>query len=372
MIKPASIFPSYDYIPGLDGLRACAVVLVLIAHCGFSTMIPGGFGVTLFFFISGMLITRLLLAEHQKTGAISIYRFYMRRLLRLYPALLVAILAGTAIFTLAGGEFSWPKVISALLYYINFYGIEHGFGQGRDGFDPLSVLWSLAIEQQFYLFFPLLVVPLVRNYKHLLITLVIVLAAVLAWRTFLHFQGASSDLIYMRTDTRIDSILYGALLSLILAVNTKGSWVRFSAQPWVLIIAVAMILSMFIIRNPHFRDTVRYSLQGIALMPIVTAICFSPTNMGLTRFLEIAPLRRVGTWSYSLYLLHPVAIVISEIIWGSGSLGIAQVGTSAFIGFFMTAIPLSFILAAASYYWIEKPAMQWRHLFGSRIINKSS
>jgi peptidoglycan/LPS O-acetylase OafA/YrhL len=372
MIKPASGLPSYDYIPGLDGLRACAVILVLIAHCGFSPMIPGGFGVTLFFFISGMLITRLLLAEHINTGTISVWRFYMRRLLRLYPALLVTIITGTVIFYLAGGAFNWAKMQAALLYYINFYGIVHGFGQSRTGFDPFSVLWSLAIEQQFYIFFPLLVLPFIRRYKQLLLTIVIVLVAVLAWRTLLHFQGASSDLIYMRTDTRIDSILYGALLSLVLMTSMRSSWIRFASRPIVLIFAVTMIVSMLFMRNPHLRDTLSFSLQGIALMPIVTVICFSPSNMGLTRFLEIASLRRVGTWSYSLYLLHPVAIVIAEIIWGSGSLGIAQVGTSAFIGFFMTAIPLSFILAAASYYWIEKPAMQWRHLFGSRIINKSS
>lgn len=370
MISPASTTPSYDYIPGLDGLRACAVILVLVAHCGFSTMIPGGFGVTLFFFISGMLITRLLLAEHAKTGTISVYRFYMRRLLRLYPALLAAIIAGACVFTLAGGEFSWPKIVSAVFYYINFYGITHGFGQGREGFDPFSVLWSLAIEQQFYLFFPLLVLPFVRRYRQLLYTLVILLVAVLAWRTFLHYQGASSDLIYMRTDTRIDSILYGALLTLVLAVNTSGAWLRFASRPWVLVIAITMIVSMFILRNPHFRDTVRFSLQGIALMPILTAICFSPSNTGLTRLLEIPVLRRIGTWSYSLYLFHPVAIVIAEIIWGPGSLGRSQVGTHAFIGFFVTAIPLSFALAAASYYAIEKPAMRWRHLFGSRIISQ--
>src|SRR2546428_13273829 len=106
MTLAAGRLPSFSYVPGLDGLRACAILLVLVAHVGLHAYVPGGFGVTLFFFISGMLITRLLLAEHAETGCIAVGRFYARRMLRLYPALLVAIALATLTFWAAGGVMS--------------------------------------------------------------------------------------------------------------------------------------------------------------------------------------------------------------------------------------------------------------------------
>ncbi|WP_034291972.1 acyltransferase [Herbaspirillum sp. RV1423] len=371
MTLTASARPSFDYIPGLDGLRAFAVLLVLVAHLGFSSAIPGGFGVTVFFFISGLLITRLLLAEHAQNGRIAIGRFYARRLVRLYPALLVAIVLGALAFSLAGGIMSWGKVSAALFYYANYYGIYFHFGQGRDGFDPFSILWSLAVEEQYYLVFPFICVALLAgaaSLRRFSWALAGGVALVLLWRVVLHHNGGSSDRIYMGTDTRIDSILYGAWLALILANDTQKHWRRFSASHLVQAVCLLLLLICFVARHPGFRDTLRYSLQGLALMPLVTALCFTDALAPLTRLLETGAARRVGKWSYSLYLYHPIAIVTAEIWWGPGSLGPQRIGWQAYPAFAATAVLLSFALAVASYNFVEKPFLRWRRRFGAHIV----
>lgn len=369
MKPPASAAPAYGYIPGLDGLRAGAVLLVLVAHLGFNRMIPGGFGVTLFFFISGMLITRLLLAEHEAKGKIGIGDFYARRVFRLYPALLAAIALGTLAFNADGGITTWGKIASALFYYANYYGIYIHFGQGRDGFDPFSILWSLSIEEQYYLFFPLLCAVLAPDRRRFSLALGLGVLAVLLWRSGLHFTGASSDRIYMGTDTRIDSILYGAWLTLILANDKQQRWLRFSSRKLVQAACLLVLLACFLIRDDHFRDTLRYSLQGLALMPLITAICFTRALQPLTATLESRPARKLGAWSYSLYLYHPVAIVLSEILWGPGSLGVERIGLQHYLGFVLTTLVLTFVLATASYYGLEQPFMHLRKRFGAHIVN---
>lgn len=371
-IRSASARPSFDYIPGLDGLRACAVLLVLVAHMGFSTAIPGGFGVTVFFFISGLLITRLLLAEHAQNGRIAVGRFYARRLFRLYPALLLAVALGAIVFSAAGGIMSWGKALSAVFYYANYYGIYIHFGQGRDGFDPFSILWSLAVEEQYYLVFPFICAALLagsaslRRFSWILAGSVVL---VLLWRVILHHGGASSDRIYMGTDTRIDSILYGAWLALILANDTQKHWRRFSASHVVQLVCLLLLLACFVVRHPGFRDTLRYSLQGLALMPLITAICFTSSLKPLTRLLERKPARRIGNWSYSLYLYHPIAIVLAEMYWGPGSIGPQRIGWQTFPAFAATAVLLSFTLAVASYHFVEKPFLRWRRRFGAHVVD---
>lgn len=366
-MKPfASPFPSADYLPGLDGLRAGAIMIVLAAHMGFHHWIPGGFGVTLFFFISGMLITRLLLDEYTRQGHLNILQFYVRRLLRLYPALLVAIVLGTVTTLYTGQDIAIDKLFSALFYYINFYNIAHDFDMGFTGFDPFGILWSLAIEQQYYLLFPLVILPFMRNSRQLCLLLAASVIMVLAWRYWLVSHGADTKLIYMRTDTRIDSILYGALLTALLAQDTAGKWIATCSRWWVLPASTALLLSTFIIRDPYYRDTLRYSIQGLALMPILTIICFTSSHRWLTRLLEYRPLCLTGMWSYSLYLVHASVIAFAETIWGPASSGTTAISLQSHAGFIVTVLVLSYTLAMASYYGVEKPVMRLRKKFGSQ------
>jgi peptidoglycan/LPS O-acetylase OafA/YrhL len=172
----------------------------------------------------------------------------------------------------------------------------------------------------------------------------------------------------MATDTRIDSILYGAWLALILANDTQKHWRRFSSSHVVQAVCLLLLLACFTLRHPGFRDTLRYSLQGLALMPLVTAICFTDKLAPLTRLLETKSARRVGNWSYSLYLYHPIAIVIAEIWWGPGSIGPQRIGWQTFPWFAATAVLLSFALAVASYNFVEKPFLRWRRRFGAHVV----
>ena len=116
---------SHGYIPGLDGLRAIAVLIVLIAHFGLAHIIPGGFGVTVFFIISGFLITRLLISEQETKGRIALKNFYIRRIIRLYPALAFMVLGTTLIYYVMGiGGPSALELTAALGYFTNIFQVS--------------------------------------------------------------------------------------------------------------------------------------------------------------------------------------------------------------------------------------------------------
>ena len=367
---PASAAPAFGYIPALDGLRAFAVLIVLAAHFGLYHWVPGGFGVTLFFFISGMLITRLLLAEKAATGRIAVGRFYLRRMLRLYPALLVAVAAGTLATVAAGGDLLWGKVSAALFYGINYYGIVAGWSQGFIGFDPLAVLWSLAIEEQYYIVFPLVALALAGRLRRFTGWVIAAVVAALVWRVLLLLGGAASDRIYMGTDTRIDSILYGCLLSLLLARPGDGAarLLRRLSKPWLQWLALACLLATFLVRNPLFRDSLRYSLQGLALMPLLASLCFTDSLPRVTAWLERDTPRRIGRLSYSLYLMHGVAITLAELVFASAAREPGMAGVLARAGFVAMVVPMTFALAAASYRWVETPFGSLRRRFGSHAV----
>ena len=154
------------YLPGLDGMRALAVVAVMVYHAN-PAWLPGGFlGVEVFFVISGYLITLLLIGEHERSGTVSLGQFYVRRARRLLPALfalLVGVTVYTALFRRDALGLLRGDVLAALVYVSNWYQIWVGQGYTAAGdFAPLRHLWSLAVEEQFYLLWPLVMIGLIR------------------------------------------------------------------------------------------------------------------------------------------------------------------------------------------------------------------
>lgn len=354
-------------IPGVDGLRAIAVSLVLVAHFGLEQYVPGGFGVTLFFFISGFLITGLLITEFETKGNISVPSFYMRRLLRLYPALVLAVLVTALLYPALGGVVTAAEISASLFYYANYYNQIVVFGSAGSvpvgSFHPLSILWSLAIEEQYYLVFPFVMLLLVRKKSSLLPVFIAVAAISLIWRIFLQCEGMG-DRIYAATDTRMDSIIYGAIMA-VLADSESGKRLLLqmrSVAP--VLVAFVLLLSTFVIRGEFFRNTFRYSLQGLVLLPLVSGVCFSDKDSVVLKILESKVFLLLGAWSYSLYLFHGIAILVTENIFRvDASARFSEIP----LAFYPCEAILSFLFAIISYYAVEMRFVKLRRHFGSQV-----
>jgi peptidoglycan/LPS O-acetylase OafA/YrhL len=260
------------HAPSLDGIRAASFLLVFAAHAGLERIVPGGFGVTVFFFLSGYLITTLLRIEHDRRGTISLRQFYLRRALRILPPFYV-VLGGAVLATLVGllpGVVTARAVTAQLLHCSNYWVVGHGYEGQPSG---TGVYWSLAVEEHFYLLFPaflLLLFRFVRQRSGQAIALFAACALVLAWRCVLVFwMHAATDRTYVATDTRVDSILFGcALAAWHNPMLDAPGRVPELVWKWVLLpVATLVLLFTFLRRDAPFRETFRYSLQGLALVP---------------------------------------------------------------------------------------------------------
>ncbi|OYE05181.1 acyltransferase family protein [Nostoc sp. 'Peltigera membranacea cyanobiont' 232] len=298
------------YIPSLDGLRTVAFLIVFLSHAKVAELFPGGFGVTIFFFLSGYLITTILRREYDRYQTIDFKLFYTRRILRIWPAFYLVLFLGAALTVLGfiQGEIRLPAFLSQCLHYNNYYTIF-----SPNGTTPGSgVYWSLAVEEHFYLLFPLLYLALrklrITPHRQMLVLWGLCLATLL-WRCLQVYSfGASSERIFYATDTRLDSILFGCAL----AVNNNPMLDKqyYSQKIWnylLLPIGVILIIFSFLYRSHEFQQTFRYSIQGIALYPIfITAIRFP--DWGLFPLLNLNWMRFLGVLSYSLYLVHYTVI----------------------------------------------------------------
>lgn len=297
-------------IPSLDGIRALAVLLVFLAHSGLDNFIPGGLGVTVFFVLSGYLITTLMRIEHARSGRISFRGFYLRRLLRLMPPLFIVVAATGVLAALSviDGAFSVGGLLSALFYAGNYFVIANDFHGMPAG---LGLVWSLAIEEHYYLFYPPLALLLLRVGRvRLSVSLLALLCvAVLAWRYWLVFHGASEAYLTMATDTRVDAILVGCLMALL-----RNPWLDRVSAPnalndWGLAgVCVAVLIGTLLYRDEVFRLTARYTLQSLAIAPLIYLAVARADRLPF-RWLNTPVLVYVGTISYTIYLSHHVILL---------------------------------------------------------------
>lgn len=343
----------HQTIPSLDGFRALSVAIVLAGHAGISRLIPGGFGVTVFFFLSGFLITTLFLREARRHGGISLKAFYIRRLLRLSPPLFTTLLLVYALVAagqLPGWLDPWA-ILSQGLYFYNYYATLPGASEGAQGF---HVLWSLSVEEHFYLLYPFLMLGLLSGRVRLW-HVGGLLAAFCAWRLFnWHVLGTPAAHIYMRSDTRFDSILWGCLLALWQDRGTAARLMpdRPGPRAALILAALGLIGVGFLVRDPAFRETWRYSLQGIALLPVFHYAVTRP-DLAVFRPLNWGPVALIGAWSYSIYLIHYV------ILNGLAFHGLQLPRVAAFV----VAGGLAILYAALLSRYVEAPVRGLRQRF---------
>lgn len=338
-----------SYIPSLDGLRAVSILLVFASHVQLSHLIPGGFGVTVFFFLSGFLITTLLIREYDSYGKISVGHFYLRRVLRLGPP--IAATLGACILAVwlgwAQGQLDLSVILSQVFFYFNYHYLAYPTQNSVDG---LGVLWSLSVEEHFYIFYPAFFIALTRGWIGLR-GIVGVLVAVMLWRALRFYGlGHNEEQIYVSTDTRIDSMLFGCLLALMQARDLLRKWPEGWRAYLVVVAGLAVLMLTFLIRDPAFRSVIRYSLQGLALMPLFHYAVTHP-QMLLFKPLNWSALRLIGKYSYTLYLIHFVVIKAMEYNGFDPGNPLVFVPLAG-------AISLGF--AAAVYRFVEQPLMPLR------------
>ncbi len=363
-VNDALVSKPSGYIPGLDGIRAVSILLVMVGHFGFGWIVPGGLGVTVFFFVSGFLITTLLLKERGKYGTISLPNFYARRFLRLSPELLLLIAFGSTV-GLIYAYVSKGSIVAALTYTTNYYLLY------TEAFTDASArwphLWSLAVEEHFYLTFPLMVLLFARRTRVLASLLAGICVAALLWRIWIVVDGAPFGLggvdhlyTYCATDARIDSIAFGCLTAtLFYGWNTTARSTKASGAA--ILGAGFLMLVSLLYRDLMFRETFRYSLQGMSLMLFFYGL-FGYGGGPVIKLLELAPMRQMGVLSYGAYLWHLEFLAMFTKVTGHG-IHDADLTTK------LAMIPIGFaltFLAANISYRVTAPVRRIRSRFHER------
>jgi len=335
-------------ILALDGLRAVSILLVLFSHAWLGHIVPGGLGVTIFFFISGFIITRLMITEWDASGVVSIKKFYLRRFFRLMPALIVFVLVSLIVMQMAGVHWAWVELASVFFYFANYFGIFIGFS-GDVLPPPLSITWSLAVEEHFYMVFPFVFLALIGLPKRFLVAVLSLSVILLAWRVYLVYSVGLDHLVHYRiykaTDTRADSIMYGTAFAVLMS--------RFPAAAEIfhrratLIVGVVLMLVSLLYRDENFRESYRYSLQGIALACMFSYLVLNDTFA--SRLLSAKVMNYLGKISYSLYLYH-------WLVFGIITVWIPMLSLPVRI---IIMIVASLVLADLSYRLIERPCLNY-------------
>jgi peptidoglycan/LPS O-acetylase OafA/YrhL len=347
-------------IPCLDGLRAVSIALVVFAHAWgghfgeapdnplWIVLTNGALGVEVFFVISGFLITTLLVREHEKYGAISLRNFYIRRLFRIFPpfyayvAVIAVVAAYTAIDITAG------DVISALSFTWNYSPVAKSWS--------LAHSWSLSVEEQFYLLWPLtMVLVLAKGNRQTAAKVafgLIVAAPILRLASHATGHAVLSTRIYVMLHTRVDALMFGCLLALLDGTKILDRVMKLASKVvWLFPIFVLVVSPLLTKRfGGKYIYIAGYTLEGGMIALTTLWLIHNPKSLA-GRLLSLRPVVHIGLISYSLYLwqqifLHPKA---AEALGSVAKLPLNLV--------------LTFVMAELSYQTLERWCLVWRERF---------
>ncbi|WP_304128950.1 acyltransferase family protein [Gemella sanguinis] len=351
------------YLPSIDSLRAIAVIAVIIYHID-ANYLPGGFlGVDLFFVLSGYLISSLIIKEYKSTGTVNLYNFYVRRARRLLPAVYFMITVVLIIITLFNGVLLKKSYLDALFGYIyssNWWYIFHKL----DYFDsfgsqsPFKHLWSLAIEEQFYMFFPLIFLIFNRksksnnsnsklNKNFIYVVLSLILVSLIAH--ILLFDINNINRIYFGTDTRAFSLLVGVVGAILYPMDrlsertTKKDNMIYSI---VSLVSILALIGIMINTSEYNTWLYRGGFLLVAIIGLIIIISSGRQYTFMSKLLSFKPFVFIGKISYSLYLWHfPILVVTTPV---------SEIGNPNL--FYVTLrIILIFLVATGSYMFVETP-----------------
>lgn len=351
------------YLPSIDSLRALAVLAVIIYHIDVNYL-PGGFlGVDLFFVLSGYLISSLIIKEYKKTGTLNLYNFYMRRARRLLPAVYFMITVCLVFMVLFNGVLLRKSHLDAVFGYIyssNWWYIFHKLNY-FDSFgaqSPFKHLWSLAIEEQFYMFFPLIFLIFNRRKKEegkgpslnknfLYIVLGLILISLITH--ILLFDINNINRIYFGTDTRAFSLLVGVVGALLYPIDKLSNPTNSKenlAYSVVSIISISILITIMFYTTEYNTWLYRGGFLLVAVLGLIIIISSGKQHTFISKALSFKPIVFIGKISYSLYLWHFPIIVLTTPV--------SEIGNPNL--FYVTLrIILTFIVATLSYLVVETP-----------------
>ena len=337
-----------EYQPALDGVRAVAVTLVVLFHLGLGWMPAGYLGVSVFFTLSGYLITSLLLADFAGAGRVSFGRFYARRARRLLPASLL-VLAAVAVTSWLG-EFDLvphlrSDLLGALFQVFNWVQLVGGssygtlFSESAAFTSPLAHYWSLAVEEQFYLLWPVVLVALLRRCRRLL-RVVVALAAVFVVAAPIIGAVWGADAAYWSTPARLPELLIGAVAGVWLHGRTAAAaWWR-----WLVPAALSIVVACSMLFPSDAGPAFSGWLAPFALVSAALVVGLQAPSR-IRRVLSARPLVAVGKVSYGLYLVHwPAFVLLRQHGWDTTSWGGAAV-----------AVGITAAITLLSYFVWEQP-----------------
>lgn len=347
------------YITGLDGIRAIAVIMVLAYHLKLALFKSGFLGVTVFFVLSGYLITGILISEVEEEGTIDLKNFWLRRIRRLVPAVMsmavviifVSAVVNRIIFTKGCKDF-----LASVLGFNNWWQIFNkvSYFEAAGVTSPFTHCWSLAIETQFYLIYPLILLGIYKLVKSrgegrakrgLLfagVTLLLALISVILMIVLFDPQQDASR-VYYGTDTRAFSLLFGALLAILWEYRMVPRRLSASVNMVLGSVSFAVLLVMTIAINGSSNFWYRGGQFFGTILTVLMVYAVSGRKTWLSRFLSNPVLKWIGDRSYSIYLWHyTIILLISK-------------GIKASWGITLIEIVLSVVLAELSYRFIETP-----------------